>query len=173
VIIGRNEEGHVLVMGAENLLPPMLCIAEGAWELIYPTLTSEDLEKFSPITDLTEQSRWIDAAQTAMGRLFYLPEGVRDQVEADRERLFAHWAVGRPEGWSCDTRTKDLVCLEKWLTEELAKICHNDRDRRTQQRYFNRGARAEQDLFELASRTVNLVLAGFVEQGRVPHHRWG
>jgi hypothetical protein len=151
----------------------MLCIAEGAWELIYPTPTSEDLAQFSLISDLTEQSKWLDAAHAAMGRLFYLPESVRDQVEADRERLFAHWAVGRPEGWSCDSRTKDLVCLEKWLTEELAKICANQDDRRTQLRYFNRCSRAEKDLFELASRTVNLVLSGFVEQGRVPHHRWG
>ena len=99
-------------------------------------------------------------------------ERVKEEVVRDRERLFAPYSSGRPAGWNCDPRTKDLACVEVWLREQLQIIC-DDTDRRTQQSYFNRWARSREDLFELAAETLNIVFDGNVEQGRIPHRRWG
>ncbi len=103
----------------------------------------------------------------------YIPERIQLAVESDRDRLFASWSVGRPEGWSCDPRTKDLICIGNWLTEELTRLCANEDDRRTQQAYYNRWSRSREDLWVLAAETLNMVLDGLVEQNRKPHRRWG
>lgn len=103
----------------------------------------------------------------------YTAESVRAEIDKDRERLFEYYAVGRPENWACDPRTKDLICLGKWLTEELVRLGVNDDDRRTQQHFFNRWSRSDDDLFALCSLTLNNVLDGNVEQNRKLHRRWG
>ena len=103
----------------------------------------------------------------------FTAEKVRAAVDSDRERLFAPYIMGRSANWACDPRTKDLVCIGYWLQEQLALICANDDDRRTQQWFYNRWSRSDDDLFELAARTLNTVLDGNVEQNRVPHRRWG
>lgn len=103
----------------------------------------------------------------------YSPERVMAEVDKDRDRLFAPYAFGRPEGWIPDQRTKDLVCIGNWLHEELTRIGANDADRKTQLWYYNRWSRSEEDLWTLAARTLNDVLEGKVEQNRKPHRRWG
>jgi len=103
----------------------------------------------------------------------YTAEEIKREVKKDFDRLFAPWAVGRPETWIPDPRTKDLISIGAWLTEELQRLGASDDDRRTQQHYYNRWSRSEDDLFELAARTLNIVLSGAVEQNRVPHRRWG
>lgn len=111
----------------------------------------------------------------------YTAESVRAAIEPHRERLFAPYAVGRQEGWACDLRTKDLVCLGNWLQEELVRLGCNDDDRRTQWQFYHRWSRSDWDLFELTAETLNAVLDGKVEQGRESHpargdgrrHRWG
>jgi hypothetical protein len=103
----------------------------------------------------------------------YTAESVRASIEPHRERLFASYASHRPPGWACDPRTKDLVCLGNWLAEELTRLGCNDTDRRTQQAFYNRWSRSDEDLFDLGARTLNAVLDGKVEQNRIPHRRWG
>lgn len=103
----------------------------------------------------------------------YTTEGVKAAIERDRDRLFAPYAVGRPENWACDTRTKDLICLSVWLDEELRSINANDADRKTQCNLFNRWSRSDENMFELVAFIMNETLAGRVEQNRKPHRRWG
>lgn len=103
----------------------------------------------------------------------YTPESVRAAIEPHRERLFASYTVNRQPGWSCDTRTRDLVCIGNWLPEELVWLGCNEDDRRTQQHFYNRWSRSDHDLWDLTARLLNAVLDGEVQQNRVPHHRWG
>jgi len=81
--------------------------------------------------------------------------------------------VGRPSNWTSDERTRDLICIGLWLREELISLKVNEADRKTQEWYYNRWSRSEEDLWSLAARTLNTVLDGEVEQNRVPHRRWG
>jgi hypothetical protein len=103
----------------------------------------------------------------------YTAEEVRREVGKHFHRLFAPYAVGRPETWVPDPRTKDLVSIGYWITEQLVALGVNDNDRRTQQQFYSRWSRSDDDLFDLAARTLNTVLDGKVEQDRVPHRRWG
>src|SRR5271170_5548125 len=99
----------------------------------------------------------------------YTAESVREAIEPHRERLFASYAANRLPNWSCDLRTKDLVCLGNWLQEELVRLGCNDDDRRTQWHFYHRWSRSDWDLFELVAQALNAVLDGQVEQNRVPH----
>jgi hypothetical protein len=101
----------------------------------------------------------------------YTPESVKQLVEADSARLFAPWAQGRPPGWSTDKNTVALITAGNWLDEELAKVC-NDADRLTQVHKYNRLSRSY-DVWQAACECINEALDGTVEQGRVPHRRWG
>lgn len=100
------------------------------------------------------------------------PEAVRAAVEADLDRLFAPWMVGRPPNYSPDRATKHLVSLGFWLDEELRKLGCNDADRKTQLGKYHRLSRTY-DIWQVAAECLNDVLDGLVEQGRVPHRRWG
>jgi hypothetical protein len=102
----------------------------------------------------------------------YTAAGIRTLVEADLTRLFAPWAVGRPEGWVPDPSTRSLVALGYWLSEELAKVCKSEDDRRTQLWKFNRHSRTY-DIWETAAECMNDVLDDNVEQKRRGHRRWG
>ncbi len=103
----------------------------------------------------------------------YTADLVRAEIEKHRERLFQPWAVGRPETWVPDPRTKDLICIGYWIGEELVKLGANEADRKTQSHFYNRWSRSEEDLLDLAARTLNTVLDGQVEQNRIPLRRWG
>jgi len=103
----------------------------------------------------------------------YTADSVRASVSANEERLFAPWKIGRPEGWTTDARTKNVVCLGFWLREELTKMGLSDKDRITQEQFFHRWSRSDSDLFALVATILNDAAAGNIEQGRIPHHRWG
>lgn len=103
----------------------------------------------------------------------YTAEEVRREVDKDRERLFAPYAVGRPPNWTPDQATRDLVATAAWLDEELRRLGCNDADRKTQNSYYHRWTRSTADYFQVAADSLNTVLDGAVEQNRVPHHRWG
>jgi hypothetical protein len=103
----------------------------------------------------------------------WTPELVKLAVEKDRERLFHPYTVGRPLGWSTDLRTRDLIAIGNFISEEVVRLGANEDDRRTQQQFYNRWSRSEDNLWDLAARTLNAVIAGEVEQNRVGHHRWG
>jgi hypothetical protein len=103
----------------------------------------------------------------------YTAESVRASVDANRENLFAPYAMGRSENWACDLRTKDLVCIGNWLSAELISLQLSDVDRRTQEWRYNRESRSDYDLFEAAAQIMNDTLDGKVEQNRCYHRRWG
>lgn len=102
----------------------------------------------------------------------YTAEAVRAAVEADIDRLFAPWCVGRSENYTADPATKQLVALGYWLDEELTKIGMNDADRRTQCWKYNRLSRTY-DIWQTAADCLNEALEGNVEQNRRGHRRWG
>jgi hypothetical protein len=102
----------------------------------------------------------------------YTAQGVKQAVEADIERLFAPWLVGRSETYKADPATRNLVALGYWLGEELTRIGMNDADRRTQCWKYNRLSRTY-DIWETAAECLNEALDGNVEQNRRGHRRWG
>lgn len=102
----------------------------------------------------------------------YSAESVRRAVLADEKRLFASWSANRQEGWRPDPRTKELICIGNWLSEELQKLV-NDDDRRIQQHHFNRWSRSEDDLYELAAQILRDAVEGKIDRDRPPHRRWG
>lgn len=102
----------------------------------------------------------------------YTPEGVKEAVESDLDRLFEPWTVGRPSRWSPDPATKRLVSLGFWLDAELVRLGCSDVNRRTQTAKYNRLSRTY-DVWQSAADCLNDVLDGTVEQNRVPHRRWG
>jgi hypothetical protein len=81
--------------------------------------------------------------------------------------------VGRPQGWTPDERTKELVTLGLWLREELTRLGLSEDDRKTQESYFHRHSRSDENLFELAAQVMNDARVGNIPQNRVPHRRWG
>jgi hypothetical protein len=95
----------------------------------------------------------------------YTAEGVLSAITAEEERLFAPWAVGRPEGWKPSKETKDTVCIGLWLREELSKLVGDD-DRKTQEAVFYRWSRNRIDLHQLAAEILNDALDGNVEQNQ-------
>ena len=102
----------------------------------------------------------------------YQPTSVQAVVEADIERLFAPWLVGRPPNYSPDPATRRLVALGYWLDEELRRLSVGDVDRRTQLAKYNRLSRTY-DVWHVATECLNDVVDGTVEQGRIAHRRWG
>lgn len=96
----------------------------------------------------------------------YTAETVRTSLAPKWETYFAKLAVGQTSTWKCDQRTAELFCLSQWLMDEL--MGHNcpDLDRRDVQSYFNRKARAENDLYELAARAMNTFVEGKIERYR-------
>ena len=103
----------------------------------------------------------------------YDADTVTAQVAPQLDRLFAPWRVGRPDGWIPDPRTKELVCIGLWLREELTRLGLSDTDRKTQEGYYHRHSRSDENLYELAAKVLNDAVAGDIPQNRKPHRRWG
>ena len=102
----------------------------------------------------------------------YTAAGVQAAVEADVDRLFAPWRLGRSETWVPSPDMKLLVALGYWLREELTKLAANEADIRTQLWKYNRLSRTY-DIWETAAECLNDVLDNTVEQNRIGHRRWG
>lgn len=107
----------------------------------------------------------------------YTAQSVREALEPHRTRLFSSYATGRPVGWNCDQRTKDLWCLGMWLGEEMSKLVESnkldDLGRRVQLATFNRRSRSDHDLFELSAQLMNDTVDGNFDPHRKTHRRWG
>lgn len=103
----------------------------------------------------------------------YTSEKICTLVDTNRERLFASYAAGRSKNWSTDQRTRDLVCIGNWMTEEMTRLNLDDKGRVAQQLAFNRASRSAEDLFALASQLMNDVLENKIDRNRIPHRRWG
>jgi len=103
----------------------------------------------------------------------YTADIIKASIEAEEERLFASWRVGRPDGWTPDPRTKAVVCLGYWMREELQRLGFDDHDRKTQEWAFNRRVRSDHEPYALAAELMNDALAGRIDRNRRPHRRWG
>ena len=101
----------------------------------------------------------------------YTGEDIHLLIEPHRERLFASYAAGRLPTWSCDQRTKDIICLSLWLREELAYL--DELGRKTLEGEFNRYSRSDLDLFDLAANILNKAKGDDIDRDRKTHHRWG
>lgn len=96
----------------------------------------------------------------------YTADGVRQSLAPKWDTYYAKLAVGQPPTWKCDQRTKENFCLSQWLMDELiAQGCPQE-DRIFVQNFFNRKARAENDLYELAARAMNTFVEGNIERYR-------
>ncbi len=96
----------------------------------------------------------------------YTADGVRQALASKWDTYYAKLAVGQPPTWKCDQRTKENFCLSQWLMDELiAQGCPQE-DRIFVQNFFNRKARAENDLYELAARAMNTFVEGNIERYR-------
>lgn len=87
--------------------------------------------------------------------------------------MFEEYASQKPERWSCDSRTRDLICIGNWLSEQFAEAHLDDVGRRAQEWQFNRRSRSEEDLFALAAEIMNDTEAGKIDRDRIPLRRWG
>lgn len=94
----------------------------------------------------------------------YTPESVFQSLAPKYDEYFAKLAVGQNENWKCDQRASDLFCIQQWLREELIAIKCPDADRLDVQFFFNRKARAEEDLYQLAAQSINSYLLGTIER---------
>ena len=103
----------------------------------------------------------------------YTPDSVRDSVIPQVDRLFAFYVEGRPATWSCDTRTRELITIGKWMDETLTAIGVDDLGRRTQTSLYNRESRSREDLYALAADIMNDALDDRIDRFRRPHRRWG
>lgn len=103
----------------------------------------------------------------------YTADLVREAVRKDFDRLFESYSTGRPENWIVNQRTKDVISISVWLREELTRVGVDDLGRRTQEGFFNRYSRSDDDLFELAAQLMNDALAGNIDRFRKTHRRWG
>lgn len=91
---------------------------------------------------------------------------VTELVMAKYDVYYAKLAVGQSENWKCDKRAADLFIIQNWLIDEFITNNVNNDDRLDSQYYFNRKARSEEDLFELAARTLNKCMNNDIERFR-------
>jgi hypothetical protein len=103
----------------------------------------------------------------------YTSTSIMKNVKEDEQNLFASYSSGRPENWSCDSRTRDLICIGNWIDSELKRLDIDDLGRRAQTSQFNRRSRSEDDLWELAAQIMNDSIAGNIDRFRKPLRRWG
>lgn len=103
----------------------------------------------------------------------YDKESVKTDIEQKRERLLSSFVANRPQNWSCDSRTKELISISTWLREEMLLLSLDELGRKTQEGEFNRISRSVEDLYDLAANIMNDVLSDNINRNRRPHRRWG
>lgn len=109
-----------------------------------------------------QPARWTQEKRIVL----YTAESVRESLNPKWDEYYAKLALGQAPNWKCDQRTKENFCLSQWLMDELiAKGCPQE-DRIFVQNFFNRKARAESDLYELAARAMNTFVEGNIERYR-------
>lgn len=104
----------------------------------------------------------------------YTLEQIKLEIEKNQSRLFLSYSIGRPDNWSCDTRTRDIVCISVWLNEELNRILIDDPARKAQISKFNRLSRTYYDVYQLAVELMNDAINDVnIDRNRIGHRRWG
>jgi hypothetical protein len=104
----------------------------------------------------------------------YTLEQIKSIIENNQSRLFFSYSSGRPDNWSCDTRTREIICISVWLNEELSLIQIDDAARIAQISKFNRLSRSYHDVYALALEVINdAVNDNNVDRNRIGHRRWG
>ena len=96
----------------------------------------------------------------------YTADSVKISLAPKYEGYYAKLAIGQSPTWKCDQRTIDLFCLSLWVSDELTILNCPDEDRRFVLNFYNRKARAENDLFSLAATAINSFLQGKIERYR-------
>lgn len=81
---------------------------------------------------------------------------IRAEMEPDRAKFEAQLREGQPPNYTPDQRTRDIWCLGKWIDQKLS----GDGRRIEMLLYFNRIVRAEEDVFEVVARVMNLHASG-------------
>lgn len=104
---------------------------------------------------------------------FLTSDDIFSVIDKNRQTLFESYKVGRQEGWSCDSRTKDAICIEVWMRQELTSLHLHEHECRTAIDIFNRFARSEEDLFGLAAQIMNDATSRKINVYRRGHRRWG
>ena len=94
----------------------------------------------------------------------YTAESVRQSIEPMYETYFAKLALGQPPRWKCDQRTKDNFCLTQWMIDECNRIKCTPEDAHDLLRGFNRRARAEDDLYQVAANMMNSYLDNDIQR---------
>jgi len=103
----------------------------------------------------------------------YTAEEIARIVANNSIELFAEYSAGRPPNWSVNNRTRELVCIAKWMNQEMVAMGLDDLGRRMQEAQFNRFSRSDEDLYALAARIMNDTLEDRIDRKRKPHRRWG
>lgn len=96
----------------------------------------------------------------------YTAGAVRQLLAPKWNAYYADFVAGQPANWMPNQQAKELWCISHWLTDELIELKCPDEERRFVQNYFNRKARSENDLYELAAKAVNSFLENKIERYR-------
>jgi hypothetical protein len=111
-----------------------------------------------------DEKRGLEWLKTQLSR--YTRERVRCSLEGKYDEYLLKLTANRPANWKCDQQTKDNFCLSQWLIDELTSLNAEQTDRIDTQGFFNRKARAENDLYEVAALAMNNFLDGKIERYR-------
>jgi hypothetical protein len=96
----------------------------------------------------------------------YTADNIRAKLAPYYHLYYEKLAVGRAPNWNCDQATKDNFVLSNWMIDELRGLNAEETDRHDTQHFFNRKARAEEDLYEVAAKAMNNYLDGNIERYR-------
>ena len=121
--------------------------------------SESDLRKMkkAPHLDLDSQlgneKCGVDWLKTQLPR--YTADSIRQALAPKYDTYYAKLAIGQAPNWKCDQQVKDNFVLSNWLMDELLALQAEQTDRIDSQHFFNRKARAEEDLYEVAARAMN------------------
>lgn len=105
----------------------------------------------------------------------YTADSIRAKLAPHYDIYYQKLSVGQPANWKCDQQVKDNFVLSNWMIDELRGLSAvaewhgletDDVDRIDTQHFFNRKARAEEDLYEVAARAMNNYLDKKIERYR-------
>lgn len=99
-------------------------------------------------------------------KIVYTAQSIRQSLAPKYESYYAKLAVGQAPNWKCDQQVKDNFVLSNWMIDELRSLNAEETDRIDTQHYFNRKARAEEDLYGVAARAMNNYIDNKIERYR-------
>jgi len=96
----------------------------------------------------------------------YTADSIRAKLIIKYDIYYQKLAVGQPINWKCDQQVKDNFVISNWMIDELRGLNAEETDRIDTLYFFNRKARAEEDLYEVATRAMNNYLDKKIERYR-------